>query len=85
MINQIRMKTEILSIMKHIATFIASVTIITLSTLNGTAQNVGIGESSPNVKLDIKGTNGNDLLNVKDDNANSRLYVEEGGHPNITF
>ena len=47
------------------------------------AQNVGVGESTPATKLEIKGDAGTDLLNVKDQDENSRLYIENTGNVGI--
>ena len=47
------------------------------------AQNVGVGESSPATKLEIKGDAGTDLLNVKDQDENSRLYIENTGNVGV--
>lgn len=43
------------------------------------SQNVGIDESNPQTKLEVKGSLGGNLLDVKTEANNSRLYVKENG------
>ncbi|MEX0812751.1 MAG: tail fiber domain-containing protein [Chitinophagales bacterium] len=47
------------------------------------SQNVGVGESTPATKFEIKGNAGIDLLNVKDQSNDSKLYVQEDGNVGI--
>lgn len=46
------------------------------------AQNIGIGEASPSTKLEIKG-DGNDLLNVKDNSNDSKLFIDSDGNVGV--
>lgn len=47
------------------------------------AQNVGVGESAPATKLEVKGDSGTDLVNIKDQSNNSRFYIENNGEVGI--
>ncbi|MEX0812753.1 MAG: tail fiber domain-containing protein [Chitinophagales bacterium] len=66
--------------MKHLYFLTA---IILVFSLHLNAQNVGIGEAAPSTKLEIKGDSGADLLNVKDNADNSKLFIDDAGRIGI--
>ena len=51
--------------------------------LSAYAQNVGVGEAVPSTKLEIKGDSGTDLLNIKDQSDDSKLYILNNGNVGI--
>jgi hypothetical protein len=64
-------------------TLLTAFTLFIISFSSVTAQNVGIGESSPATRLDIRGNTSGDLLNIKTNAGLSRLYVRENGNVGI--
>lgn len=48
------------------------------------AQNVGVGEPNPASKFEIKGDNGSNLLNVKDQGSVSKLFIDSDGKVGVS-
>lgn len=61
-----------------------SISLFLFSTVILNAQNVGIGTTSPNASLQIKGNASSTvLLNVTDNASNSRMHIKTGGNVGI--
>lgn len=59
------------------------VTLLFVTAFATKAQNVGVGTSNPNTKLQINGDAGTDLLDVKDESNATRFYIENDGNVGI--
>ena len=79
------MKTIIYATLKTklMKSFFLSMLVFATVVTSANAQNVGIGESAPATRLDLRGAATGDLLNIKTNAGVSRLYVKEDGNVGI--